>query len=121
MNDAEGPAIDLAIAPSRELHALASPVDDASRGGPVGGVSREKARLLAALDRQIASIDELLSDQVNAILHTPAFQRLEAAWRGLFYVIESAEGIAGTKVRVLSTAWNELVRDFDRASDFDQS
>jgi len=35
------------------------------------------------IQRAIAAIDEMLSKQVNEILHHPEFQRLEAAWRGL--------------------------------------
>ena len=36
-----------------------------------------------AINDKIAEIDEILSDQVNAILHHPEFQKLEATWRGL--------------------------------------
>jgi type VI secretion system protein ImpD len=84
-------------------------------------VGRDRTGLLRALDRDIAGLDELLSDQISAILHAPAFQRLEAAWRGLRYVTQAADGIAGAKIRVLSLSWNELVRDLERAADFDQS
>jgi type VI secretion system protein ImpD len=90
-------------------------------GPELPGFVRDKASLLAALDRDIAAIDALLSDQINAILHAPAFQRLEAAWRGLRYMTDVAYGIADAKIRFLSLSWNELVRDLERAADFDQS
>ena len=41
-----------------------------------------KPEITRRLSRVIARIDMLLSRQVNAILHHPAFQKLEASWRG---------------------------------------
>jgi len=84
-------------------------------------IGSDKSSLLAALDSDIAAIDALLSGQVNAILHAPEFQRLEAAWRGLRYLADLASGIEDAKVRVLSITWTEIVRDLERAADFDQS
>jgi len=80
-----------------------------------------RRRLLAELDRTIAGIDRLLSEQVNAILHHPRFQRLEATWRGLHYLVGVAEPMERVKVRALSITWNEVCRDLERAVEFDQS
>jgi len=82
---------------------------------------RDRQSLLLAVDRVIARIDELICEQVDAILHAPAFQRLEAGWRSLKYLTEAADGTALAKIRVLSVSWNEVVRDLDRAADFDRS
>ena len=84
-------------------------------------MSGEQTDVFLALDRYIARIDELICEQVNAILHAPAFQRLEAGWRSLKYLAEAADGTPLAKIRVLSVSWNEVVRDLDRASDFDSS
>lgn len=84
-------------------------------------MSEEQTDVFLAVDRCIARIDELISEQVNAILHAPAFQRLEAGWRSLKYLAEAADGTALAKIRVLSVSWSEIVRDLDRASDFDRS
>ncbi len=54
-------------------------------------------------------------------MHHPRFQRLEASWRGLYFLAEQADGAEGVKVRVLSASWKELARDLDRAIEFDQS
>jgi type VI secretion system protein ImpD len=81
----------------------------------------EPRRLKALLDRDIARIDELVAAQVNAILHAERFQMLEASWRGVDYLVRVADGAAGVKLRILSVTWQELVRDFERAADFDQS
>ncbi len=69
----------------------------------------------------MAHLDRLLAEGVNAILHHPRFQKLEAAWRGLKYLTEQAEGAENVKIRLLSVSWNELSRDLERAIEFDQS
>ena len=78
-------------------------------------------QIVEDLDNAVAAIDERLNAQLNAILHDPAFQRLEASWRGLHFLVDGAAGQPGVKVRVLNLAWPELVRDLDRAIEFDQS
>jgi type VI secretion system protein ImpD len=85
------------------------------------GVVAGKRWLLPALDRDIADVDALISAQVNAILHSVLFQRLEARWRGLDYLTDVAELSDLAKVRMLSLSWNEVARDLDRAADFDHS
>lgn len=82
---------------------------------------RSKDQVARFLTRDIARIDELLSGQVNAILHHPSFQRLEASWRGLEYLTRQGEGVENLKIRVLNVSWRELTRDLDRAIEFDQS
>jgi type VI secretion system ImpC/EvpB family protein len=84
---------------------------------------RDAQHLLAVLNRQVALIDHLINEQVNAILHHPSFQRLEASWRGLDFLTrrEEREGASAVKIKVMSVRWSELARDFDRAIDFDQS
>lgn len=83
--------------------------------------SRNRQALIDALDRDIAEIDALLTDQVNAILHAPRFQKLEASWRGLAYLCGIADGVEGVLVRVLNAHWAEICRDLERAIEFDQS
>jgi type VI secretion system ImpC/EvpB family protein len=80
-----------------------------------------KRRVVQRLVRDLATIDELLNDQINAILHHPVFQRLEAAWRGLQYLVNQTPPGENIKVRVLNVSWKELARDLERALEFDQS
>ncbi|WP_246434680.1 type VI secretion system contractile sheath large subunit [Teredinibacter haidensis] len=74
-----------------------------------------------AIQRSISEIDNLINDQLNLILHTPRFQQLEASWRGLWYLAVQADGVKNLKVKVLDISWGEIVRDIDRALEFDQS
>ena len=39
----------------------------------------------------IAEIDRQLAEQVNVILHHPEFQQIEASWRGLQFLVTSAD------------------------------
>lgn len=77
------------------------------------------AHLLA--DALVAALDDAIGRQVDAILHHPAFTRLEAAWRGLRYLIDEVDGMEEVRVRILSISWRDLCRDLDRAAEFDQS
>ena len=77
--------------------------------------------LRSALVRDIALLDELIAEQVNTILHAPAFQRLEASWRGLQYLVEQSDDRRAVKVRMLDASWAEITRDMARAIEFDQS
>ena len=75
----------------------------------------------ALLDRDIAAIDALISTQLDAILHDARMRRLEGSWRGLAWLLGGVDPSARIKVRLLSAGWNELVRDLERAAEFDQS
>jgi type VI secretion system protein ImpD len=81
----------------------------------------DQARIRGVLDRDIAQIDQMLTRQVNAILHHPSFRRLEAAWHGIRYLALLSDDIEDVKVRILQISWSELCRDLERAIEFDQS
>ena len=91
-------------------------------GEPLGlGQADARDRLLFALDRAIAGIDDLLSRQVDAVLHHPRFQALEASWRGVVMLVTEAEKQDNMRVRLLSATWAEVCRDLESAAEFDQS
>jgi type VI secretion system protein ImpC len=73
------------------------------------------------INARIAQIDHLLSLQLNEILHHPSFQKLEGSWRGLKYLMDSSETGVGLKIRVLNASKKELLRDIEKAPEFDQS
>jgi type VI secretion system ImpC/EvpB family protein len=79
------------------------------------------ARLEEALDRDIARIDALISRQLDAVLHHPRMTRLEGTWRGLDWLVQHVEHDRLVKIRVLHARWAEIVRDLERAADFDRS
>src|SRR4051795_12157618 len=65
------------------------------------------------IDRLIAAIDELLTEQVNTIIHHPRFQALEASWRSLARLVGTAGRNPRIKVRVLDIRWTEVCRDLE--------
>jgi type VI secretion system ImpC/EvpB family protein len=88
---------------------------------PGEGAADQKRRITQALNRDAARIDDLLNDQLNAVLHHPEFQKLEAAWLGLKYLVDAVPEGTNVKVRVLQATWKEVTRDQERALEFDQS
>jgi type VI secretion system protein ImpC len=75
----------------------------------------------AMINARIAQIDHLLSLQLSEILHAPEFQKLEGTWRGLKYLISQSECSAMLKIKVLNVSKKDLLRDLQRAAEFDQS
>lgn len=73
------------------------------------------------LNQQIADIDELISEQINAVLHNDRFQELESSWRGLWFLVDAGMASDNVKIRLLDLSWKDLSKDMERAPDFDQS
>ena len=77
--------------------------------------------VVAAINDRIADIDDLISAQLNEVLHYPDFQRLEASWRGLNYLVMNSETGTMLKLRLLNISKADLLKDLERAVEFDQS
>ena len=87
--------------------------------------------VLSSLSRQLARLERHLERQVNAVLHHPRFQQLEASWRGLWMLtgqvqetIDAAD-LGGAPpafdVRLLNISKSALTKDLEKAAEFDQS
>lgn len=79
------------------------------------------ADTVAMIEAQVAKIDELLTAQLNEILHQEEFQKLEASWRGLSYLVMNTETSTRLKLRLLPLSKKELLKDLETAAEFDQS
>ncbi|WP_455184776.1 type VI secretion system contractile sheath large subunit [Azospirillum palustre] len=77
--------------------------------------------VVEAINHRIAQIDELISLQLNEVLHHEDFQKLEATWRGLNYLVTNSETGKQLKIRVLNSSRKDLQKDLDSAVEFDQS
>jgi type VI secretion system protein ImpC len=75
----------------------------------------------ASINARVAAIDQLLSAQLNAIMHDPAFQKLEGSWRGLHHLVFESETGPMLKIRVMNVSKKDLLKDLERAAEFDQS
>ncbi|MEZ4385216.1 MAG: type VI secretion system contractile sheath large subunit [Nannocystaceae bacterium] len=70
---------------------------------------------LTTIDRRILEIDRALAGYLDAILHHPRVQALEARWRGLALLVDRVDAGAGVRVELLSATVDELALDFAEA------
>ena len=77
--------------------------------------------VVKTINARIAAIDEVMSKQVDAILHHEKFRKLEGSWRGLNHLIMHSETSETLKIRVLNVGKKELKNDFDAAAEFTES
>jgi type VI secretion system protein ImpC len=75
----------------------------------------------AMINARIAQIDHLVSLQLNEVMHNSLFQKLEGSWRGLKFMLDHSETSDKLKIKVFNVSKKELLRDLQRASEFDQS
>jgi type VI secretion system protein ImpC len=75
----------------------------------------------ATIGLRIAEIDKLISLQLNEVLHHPAFQKLEATWTGIRHLVLKSETSDQLKIKLLNVSKKDLLRDLQRALEFDQS
>lgn len=75
----------------------------------------------AMINARISQIDQLISRQLNEVMHSEDFQKLEASWRGLHYLVHQSETGEKLRIRVLNVNQKDLLKDMEKASEFDQS
>ncbi len=73
------------------------------------------------INARIAQIDRIVSTQLNEIMHNPEFQKLEASWRGLRFLVFESETSEHMKLRVMNCSKKDLLKDLEKAVEFDQS
>ena len=76
---------------------------------------------VAMINSRIAQIDELLSLQLNEIMHDEELQKLEGSWRGLNYLVMNTETGVSLKLRLINASKDDLLKDLEKAVEFDQS
>lgn len=80
-----------------------------------------KADVVEMINVRIAQIDELISGQLNEIMHHPDFQKLEGTWRGMHFFVMNTETSTRLKLRVMNVSKADLLKDLEKAVEFDQS
>jgi type VI secretion system protein ImpC len=75
----------------------------------------------AMINARIAELDRLISAQLNEIMHHEDFQKLEGSWRGLNYLVQQSETSENLKIKVMNVTKKELLKDMEKAPEFDQS
>jgi type VI secretion system protein ImpC len=87
----------------------------------MGGQMVLSKNLEVSINARIAELDRLISAQLNEVMHAPAFQKLEGSWRGLRHLVFETETGTQLKIRVLNVGKGELLKDLEKATEFDQS
>ena len=87
--------------------------------------SKVEPHLEKPADRGRADAEALIAEtaaaQMRAILHYPLFQRIEAAWRSLFFLVRRVETSPTLKIYLVDVSKPELLRDLSAAGDVRQS
>jgi len=75
----------------------------------------------ADVDEMIAEIDNKMSLQLDAILHTQELQKLESAWRSLKYLVDKTNFRENIKIELLNVSKDDLLEDFEDAPEVTKS
>lgn len=73
----------------------------------------------AMLGERIKELDELISTQLNEIMHSPEFQKLEGSWRGLQYLVSNTDTSTMLKIKVLNVSKKDILKDFTKQNDWE--
>ena len=75
----------------------------------------------AMLDHHISEIDRKLSLQIDEIMHHANFQKMEAAWRSLKFLVDRIDFKKNAKLDILDASKEDLAEDFEDAPETIQS
>ncbi len=67
----------------------------------------------ALLTEFVADLDKKLSQQVDEILHHPDVQKLESAWRGLYFLVDRTNFKENIKLEFVNCSKDDLLTDFE--------
>ncbi|WP_323840090.1 type VI secretion system contractile sheath large subunit [Photorhabdus africana] len=75
----------------------------------------------ALLDNHIGELDQQISRQLDVVMHHPAFQQVESAWRGLKFLVDRTDFRQNVSIDLLDVTKDDLRQDFDDAPEIVQS
>ena len=73
------------------------------------------------LDFHIGRLDEQISRQLDAVMHTPEFQALEGCWRGAKFNIDHTDFRRNVRIELLDLSKEALMQDFEDSPEIIQS
>lgn len=80
------------------------------------GTATISGNAVKSIKSLIAGIDQILTVQMNEILHAPEVRQMEGTWRGLHYLVNNTETDSKLKIRVLNITKDQLA---DQLEDFE--
>lgn len=73
------------------------------------------------IDFFISEIDNMLTKQINEILHHPSVQKLESKWRSLKFLVDRVDFRENIRIEMLQAQKHELAQDFDDTPEIPKS
>lgn len=73
------------------------------------------------VDDFIAEIDQQLSAQINEIIHSEPFQKMESSWRSLWYLVDNTDFRQNIRIEMLNASKEDLLEDFQDCKDWQKS
>lgn len=73
------------------------------------------------IDTLIHGLDQRLQNELDAILHAPAFQALSSRWESLSYLVKQTASNANIKIELLEVSQQALAEDFSESVEITQS
>lgn len=98
---------------SRAVSVFLKMVDEASR--PVDRLDK------SLLDFHIDTLDQKISRQLDAVMHSEQFQQIESAWRGLKFLVDRTDFRKNIRIEVLDCSKEALQQDFEDTPEVIQS
>ncbi|HEY2515582.1 MAG TPA: type VI secretion system contractile sheath large subunit [Polyangiaceae bacterium] len=65
------------------------------------------------IDAMIAEIDRKVSLVVDNVMHAPEFQKREAAWRGVKFLVDRTDFRENVRLEILNVSKQDLLADFE--------
>ncbi len=81
----------------------------------------DASQFKALLSRVITQLDQLLSEQLSAVIQAEEFKRLEASWSGLHSLVQLPVSSRRIKVKLLDFSWNMLSTDLNQSFEISRS
>jgi type VI secretion system protein ImpC len=75
----------------------------------------------AFIDSLVAWIDKIVSEQLDAIMHSPEFQKLESTWRGLQFLVQRTDFRKNVKIELINADKASIKYDFEDSPEVIQS
>ena len=72
--------------------------------------------LVGTINKRIAALDQEVNEGLNEVMHNDSFCKLEASWRGLHYLVSSAETGTMLKLRLLNATKDEIQKEILKSS-----
>lgn len=69
----------------------------------------------------IRELDRRIADQIDTIMRHPHMQALESTWRGIAHLAGRVQDSGVVRIKLLNASHRVILRDLQRAPEFDQS